>query len=137
MNTQRPSNANRRRGTSMIECVVSASILIVAMGTVTTMAFRLSRVWIQTGHQRIAMNELTNQIERLIESEPDKIDAMISDLKPSPAVERSLDQPHLSGRRVNDGFGDRVTLQLQWRSTHPIGAVELTGWIDPIAEESK
>lgn len=137
MNTliRNQSMQHRRRGTTMIECVVAAGVLMIAMGTVTTMAFRISRIWTQTGHQRIAMDELSNQIERVLDTEPDKIDELIEELQPSEVAMNSLDQPKLLAARVRDELGDRVTLELRWRSAHPIAPVELTGWIDPSAVE--
>ena len=119
----------------MIECVVAAGVLMIAMGTVTTMAFRISRMWAQTGHQRIAMDELSNQIEQIVDTEPDQIDDLIESLQPSQVALESLDQPELSGTRVRDETGDRVTLVLKWRSPYPIAPVQLTGWIDPSAAE--
>lgn len=126
---------SHRPGTTIVECVVAAGVLMVAMGTVTTMAFRVSRVWMQTGHQRIAMDELSNQLERIIDAEPNKIDQMIDGIEPSEVAMTSLDEPELSATRVRDELGDRVTLQLQWRSPHPVAPVELTGWIDPSVSE--
>lgn len=116
----------------MIECVVAASILIVAMGTVTTLSYRLNRVWIDVAHQRIAMNELSNTAETLSELPREQWDAAISNLKPSTAALTTLDQPELSGERITDSLGDRVVLRLTWRSAHPIRPVRLTAWLSPL-----
>ncbi|MCM2371535.1 type IV pilus modification PilV family protein [Aporhodopirellula aestuarii] len=121
----------RRRGVTMIECVVAASILLVAMSTVTTMAFRVNRVWIDVADQRIAMNELANAIESITALPAETIDDAIKELQPSATATASLDQPQLSGIRMNDELGDRVVLTLTWRSTHPLHPVQLIGWIDP------
>lgn len=127
--------SNRFRGITMVECVVAASILIVAMGTVTTMSFRLNRVWIDVAHQRIAMNELTNTLESLCELPVDEIEQAIAELSPSTAANASLYEPELTGERINDSFGDRVALRLTWKSAHPIRPAELVGWIDSQGEE--
>jgi len=126
---------NRHRGITMVECVVAASMLIVAMGTVTTMAFRLNRVWIDVAHQRIAMNELANTIEAITELPASEIDDAIANLQPSPESIASLYEPELTGQRINDKFGDRIALQLTWKSAHPIRPVRLVGWIDPVASD--
>ncbi|TWT95030.1 hypothetical protein [Neorhodopirellula pilleata] len=119
----------KRPGTTVIECVVAASVLMVAMGTVTTMAFRASRMWSEVGHQRIAMNELANQIERITDAAPDEIDQLISNLQPSQMAQENLDQPTITATRVRDSLGDRVDMELTWRSAYPVAPVRLTGWV--------
>ncbi|EMI45709.1 hypothetical protein [Rhodopirellula sp. SWK7] len=124
-------NRNHRTGVTMIECVVAASILLVAMTTVTTMAFRVNRLWIDVADQRIAMNELANTLESITELPAEQIDDAIAAIQPSAMASSTLDQPQLSATRVTDEFGDRVVLTLSWRSTNPIHPVSLTGWITP------
>lgn len=124
-----------RRGSTVIECVVAASVLIVAMGTITTMSFRASRMWIDTGHQRIAMNEIVNQLEQIVDAEPEEIDSLVENMAPSSFARESLDQPVISAVRIRDRSGDRVTVELAWRSPHPIAPVELTGWISVSSQE--
>lgn len=134
-----PLVSDRRRrdrtGSSVIECVVAASVLMVTMGTVTTMAFRASRIWIATGHQRIAMNELSNQLETITSARGDEINRLIENLAPSGLAQKSLDQPLIKATRTRDQAGDRVTIELSWRSQFPIAPVSLTGWISVSAED--
>lgn len=125
-----PHRRHRRQGVTMIECVVAASILLVAMSTVTTMSFRVGRLWIDVAHQRIAMNELTNMLESISELPAAQIDEALANLTPSPAAEASLDQPRLTGERVRDEFGDRIVLSLSWRSAYPVRPARLVGWIE-------
>lgn len=125
-----PCRRHRRQGVTIIECVVAASILLVAMSTVTTMSFRVGCLWIDVGHQRIAMNELTNSLESITELPTEQIDEALASLTPSPEAEASLDQPKLTGERVRDEFGDRIVLSLTWRSPHPIRPARLVGWIE-------
>lgn len=125
----RPQGPIGRRGVTIIECVVAASILLVAMSTVTTMTFRVGRLWIDVAHQRIAMNELTNTLESITVLPSDQINEALANLTPSPEASVSLDQPKLSGERVRDEFGDRIVLTLSWRSVHPIRPARLVGWM--------
>lgn len=100
------------------------------MSTVTTMTFRVGRLWIDVAHQRIAMNELTNTLESITELPADQIDAALANLTPSPEAGASLDQPKLNGERLRDEFGDRIVLSLSWRSAHPIRPARLVGWME-------
>jgi len=128
----------KRQGTTVFECVVAASVLMVAMGTVTTMAFRASRMWSDVGHQRIAMNELANQIERISDADLEQIDQLVANLNPSEMAQASLDRPQMTAMRIRDSLGDRVVVELTWQSTYPLAPVRLTGWIAaPSPEASK
>ncbi|TWT75409.1 hypothetical protein [Allorhodopirellula solitaria] len=120
---------DRRQGITMIECVVAASILLVAMSTVTTMAVRVGRLWSDVAHQRIAMSELTNTLESITKLPADEIDEALKELMPSSAVAASLDRAELTGERIEDEFGERIVLTLSWKAAHPIRPARLVGWI--------
>jgi hypothetical protein len=127
-----------RCGTTLLECIVAASILSVAIGTVTMAVFRIGRIWTGTGHYRIALQEVSNQLESLTQMPPDQVRTAIDSLAVSPAVERSLIDAKLSGELIQDDFGDRVKLQLSWgdgRTTRPI---HMTAWLaDPMVENTQ
>jgi hypothetical protein len=122
--------ASSRPGATMVECVVAASILIVAMSTVTSMAFRGNRIWIDVAHERIAINELTNTLEELTQLPIDEIDDALNALRPSSAAESSLNQPTITGQRIQDKLGDRIELRLQWQTIPTPRSVHLSGWVD-------
>ena len=126
-----------RRGTTLLECIVAASILSVAIGTVTMAVFRIGRIWTDTGHYRIALQEVSNHLESLTQLPPDQIQPAIDSLAISPAVGRSLVDAKLGGELVQDEFGDRVKLELSWgdgRSTRPS---RMTAWLaESITEDN-
>ena len=130
MKQLRSQSARLRPGVTMVECVVAASILIVAMSTITSMAFRVNRIWIDVAHERIAMSELNNTLEELTQLSTNKIDDAIKNLQPSSVAEASLNRPTITGQRFKDKFGDRIELRLQWNATPTPRSVQLSGWID-------
>ncbi|MFG0253691.1 MAG: prepilin-type N-terminal cleavage/methylation domain-containing protein [Rhodopirellula sp. JB053] len=119
-----------RKGFTMLECVVAASILMVAMSTVATIAYRVHRLWMDVADQRIAMNELTNQIEFITQLPVNEVDDAIAGIAPSAIAAINLDHPELSATRTQDELGDRITVTLRWQSPHPIPPVRLVGWIN-------
>ena len=123
------SLARLRRGVLSIELIVSTVLLMTVMTFVTSMSFRVNQIWKQIGQQRIAVGELSNQLERLTVLSPDEIQAEIADLRPSDYCARSLDQPELVGVMSDDAIGIRVELKLNWQRRYPAPPIELTGWL--------
>ncbi len=118
-----------RRGTTLVECIVAASILSVAIGTVTTAVFRIGRIWTDTGHYRIALQEVSNHLEALTQLSPAQVQPVIETLTVSSAVAQSLFDAKLSGELVQDEFGDRVNLELIWRDGRAIRPIRMTAWL--------
>lgn len=126
-----------RRGTTLLECIVAASILSIAIATVTMAVFRIGRIWTDTGHYRIAMQEVSNHLESLTQLPPDQVQIAIDSLAVSSDVARSLVDAKFNGELIQDEFGDRVKLALTWgdgRTTRPI---RMTAWLaQPITEDN-
>lgn len=129
--------SSKRRGTTMVECIIAASALSVAIGTVTMGVFRIGRIWTDTAHYRIALQEVSNQLEVLTNLPPDEVQPAIDALVVSPDVARSLDGARLSGQLLQDGFGDRVRLGITWQAGHAMRPIQIEGWlIQSSTEES-
>lgn len=120
---------SQRDGFTAIELVVSASMLVVAMAFVTTLAFRIDQTWKEIAYQRIAMNELSNHLDQLTQLPTDQIDEAIQTIEPSAEVQRTLANPQLTGQRIKDDIGDRILLKLDWKHPFPGRGVELVGWV--------
>jgi hypothetical protein len=126
-----------RRGTTLLECIVAASILSVAIGTVTMAVFRIGRIWTDTGHYRIALQEVSNHLETLSQLPPDQIQPAIESLALSPDVGRSLVDAEFSGELIQDEFGDRVKLTLTWGDERKTRPIHMTAWLaDPMTEDT-
>lgn len=126
-----------RRGVSLIELLVAAVVLVSVMSLVTSLCFRISLVWQEIGHRRVAVAELSNQLERLTRMDPEDVPQALALLKPSSLLEQTLLTPQLSGDIVESELGHQIELQLNWRRRHPGKPVELVGWIAgrPVNEE--
>jgi len=120
---------HRRDGFTAIELVVSAAMLVVVMTFSTTLIVHIDHIWKEIGHHRIALNELSNHLDRLTHLEPAELDHAIESIAASPEAQRTLASPNLTAGRVNDEFGDRIVLRLDWRRRYPGRAVELVAWL--------
>ena len=124
--TNRLRQRKRRAGTSLAELVVAGSLLIAATGVVATSAVgghRLARLEKQS---RIATDEISNQLERLSILPAQQVPSALSELSVSPWAAQSLVEAKLSGRMIEDEFGQRIELSLQWQrlgESNPFSAV--------------
>ena len=120
---------NVRRGISLIELVAAAAATAIVMTLVTTLCFRISLVWQDVGHHRVAIAELSNQLDRLTTMDIQQAENAMESLEPSDHCKRTLRSPQLSGKLVQTEIGTQINLQLNWKRRHPGKAVELAGWI--------
>lgn len=120
---------NCRRGASMIELVVAAIVMVIVMSLVTTLCFRISLVWQDIGHRRVAVAELSNQLDRLTRMNPQQVRDELQTLKPSELSKRTLREPQLTGKMVQSDAGHQINLRLDWKRHQGGQPVELVGWI--------
>ena len=121
----------RRRGVTMVELVVATGLLVAVMCFVTSLCFRIDSVWKDIGYHRVAVNELSNQLELLTRLSPEEAREAIGSLAPTTVCARTLRDPTLSGEIIEDSLGVRVVLQIDWARKHPGKPVQLVGWLRP------
>ena len=120
-----------RRGISMTELVVSATLLFTSLTVVTPLAVRAGRIWQDSRHYRLAMDEVSNQLDRLTLLDEPRLAATLESLEPSPQILSVLPGAVLSAERIRDEDGNRLVLSLQWESAAQAPSVTLVGWVEP------
>jgi hypothetical protein len=118
-----------RDGITAVELIISAGLLITVMSFVTTICFQINLVWKDINHHRVAMGELSNQLEELSRLSREDAQTAIDGLKPSSVCGRSLNKPELTGELIDDVFGTRIVLKINWDRRNPGKPMELVGWI--------
>lgn len=118
-----------RRGTSLIELLVAATLLLSGITVVTQLTVAAGRMWQQTRHERLAMEELSNQLEYLIALEPDQRATALQALAPSPLAVEVLPEVNLTADAIADQDGSRLELSLVWGGRPK--PITLVGWIGP------
>lgn len=113
----------------MIECMVAAMILVTVISFVASLTFRIGLVWKDTAHHRVAINELSNQLERLTLLSPEEVVAALEELRPTQFASRTLREPELTGQWIEDDWGGRVVLRLNWHRQHEGKPVEMVAWL--------
>ena len=121
-----------RCGYAMTEIVVAATLLIAVMSFVAPLAVRSGRLWQDSRHYCLALDELSNHLEQLTRLDEAELTATLSDLKPSRQVSRRLPNPVLEADILDDHDGRRLALHLQWDRVGPARPVTLVAWLDPL-----
>lgn len=129
---------NIRRAFTLIELVVSASLVIAGLAIFGQLTTATGRTWSQTRQQSVALEELSSQLDRLIALPNGKIDDAIAALNPSDAAADALPGVKLAAKRFDDRDGARIELSIDWDRGRPSQPMRLTGWIaDTPASETE
>jgi hypothetical protein len=127
---RRSSSAfSQNRGVTVVELMVSMVLLFTLMSFVTTICFQVNFIWRDINQHRIALGEISNQLEQLTELPREDAVAALESLQPSTACARTLRAPVLTGEVVDDDFGSQIVLRINWHRKHPGKPLELVGWI--------
>ncbi|QEG34667.1 type IV pilus modification PilV family protein [Bythopirellula goksoeyrii] len=120
-----------RHGITMTELLVAATLLIGAMSFAGPLAVRSGRLQQDARHYQSALEEVSNQLERLTALEDEERERALADLTPSPIAQASLPNPQLSAETIDDFDGLRLVIRIQWDRLGQPKPLELVGWIEP------
>lgn len=127
----RCSTTGPRRATTMLEVIVSLTLLMSVMSISLPLIFRHGHLLVAQRHYRQALDELSNQLDRLTSLNETDLDKALKQLSPSPFVAARLSNAKLRGESQPADGGQRVTLQLTWTDPHE-ERVTMTGWLFPL-----
>ena len=119
---------DRRSGVSSIEFLVSFSVMATVMTCATTMTLNINRVWRDIEHHRLAVCELSNQLEELTLLTGDNLTERITEIRPSDFCKQGLNEPRISAEISSDNLGQRIDLELVWKHQPVERKVRLSGW---------
>jgi len=129
--------ASSRGGFTITELIVAATLLVVIMSVVASLTVRSGRLWQDSRHYRLAVDELSNQLERLISLDEASRAEEITKLSPSTQMLDTLPNPVLTAETLADESGTRLVLHLTWDRLGKSSPVTLVGWVDPLPTETK
>lgn len=122
---------SRRSGTTLAEMLVAATLLITGLTLISKGFVQTQRIWQETRHHQLALDELANQIDRLTAIPATERAASLASLQPSESIQNILTNAILQGEAINDEDGDRIVLSLDWKRVGPAVPVTLVGWLRP------
>ncbi len=93
--------------------------MLVVMSLVVRMTFSVDRVWRDVGQHRVAMQELSNQLDRLTMLPSDQLASAMKSLEVSEVVKRTLPAANLQSELIRDELGVRIVLRIDWQRPVP------------------
>jgi hypothetical protein len=125
-------SSHSRRGTTIIEFVGACSLLGSFMLFVVPSAIRIGRVQQMIRHDRIAMDEVTNQLDRLAQLPLSQFKREIAELTPSEFAATGLPNPRLTGTLQESEEGYRLALEISWDSPgRSVAPLSMATWLFP------
>jgi hypothetical protein len=130
--SERPAAATRRRAVTSFEVLVAFSLVATVIGMSAPLIVRHGRLLATARHYRLAVEELTNQLERVAALPPADIDEAVSSINVSDFTAEKLPGAELTAELHDAEFGRRVTLHIVWdepqRRETPL---TMTAWVAP------
>ena len=119
----------RKNGTTLTEIVVAAVLVSSMASLIGSLVVRSGRMWQETRHVQFAMDELSNQLEILTSLDAKTLQSKLDSLTISNEFKSTLPDARLSGKLIEDEFGRRIELNLNWQRSVPALPVTLVGWV--------
>jgi len=124
---------SNRNGLSVAEVMVSSVLLVTVISITGALAFRISRIEKGTQQYQAAVDEIANQLEKIVSLDEDSRENSLKSVTVSEGLEGILPNAVFTSQELNDSDGHRITLSLNWDRNGPSEPVTLTAWIgDPV-----
>jgi hypothetical protein len=141
------TNSPHRRGATIAELLVAATILTAGITFIAQGTVQAKRLMQDMRFHQLALDELTNQLERLTALSSVERESAITDIRPSKAIQSILTDVSVKAEEIRDEDGTRIQMSIQWLRRNPGKPLVLVGWVrlestkessvDPIVEERK
>ena len=120
----------RRQATTMLEVIVSLSLLMSALSLSLPLILQQGRLLIEQRNYRLALDELSNQLDRLSATSADDLPTVLRKIAVSPFTAEKLHDAKLASDLKPADVGQRLTLKLTWKNAQE-QKVTLAVWIVP------
>lgn len=114
----------------LTELIVAGGLLVSAMGLVATCVVAGQRMQRMQREHTLAVDELSNQLERFIALPPSEVESSLQKLAPSDWIVERFPESEITAERYSDEFGDRVELKLQWKRVGNPPPLVAVAWLN-------
>lgn len=128
---RRPPACADRRGITTIEVIVAFTLLSTVLSAAIPLVVRHRQILADHRSYRLAMDELSNQLDRLTMLPEDELQAALEELNPSELAARRLPGATLSAEVEAEDIGQRIVLHISWDGAHRQAPLTLVGWAFP------
>jgi hypothetical protein len=127
-----PARRAAHLGTTTLELLVAFTLLSTVLTASLPLVVRHQRILATARHYRLALDELSNQLERLTALSAADVPEELERLEPSAFTAERLSGAELTGMFEPADLGQRLTLQLVWDEPQRREApASLAAWIPP------
>lgn len=119
-----------RRAVITFELLVAAGLLVCMIGVLAPLTARLGRMMNDGRHVRIALSELSNQIDVLTTYDRERLMEELESLTASEEIRHALPGAKLQGEVKSDGDGTRLILTIDWERPVKSTPLSLVAWLD-------
>lgn len=126
-----------RRGLTQVEVLVASTLLFVTIGLMSSLGYRLQRIASDAKHYQMGVHELANQLDRLTAIPRDELAGALEGLRVSELAAEGLTGAELQSHLVEDEWGTRLVLSLQWERVGDPLPLQMVGWIDTLPKGAK
>jgi hypothetical protein len=130
----RPLTKSRRRtaGASSLEALVAFTLFTTTLAAFVPLVVRHNRLLAAQREYRLALDELSNQLERLRALPRQQLPQELEELRPSEYAAARLPGASLRGELAAADLGERLQLRLVWdEPQRRMAPVTLATWIYP------
>jgi hypothetical protein len=121
---------------SSLDLLVAFTLLVAAIGVATPLVVQHGRLLKSHRNYRLALDELSNHLDRISALPLAELPRAIEQLTPSPFFIERLPGAKLSGELQPAESGTRVTLKLSWREAQRERApLSMSAWVFPPAPQ--
>jgi hypothetical protein len=125
-----------RRGIGLMDLFVTFTLLVTLISVVTPLVVRHGQLLKSQRDYRLALDELSNQMEQLALLPAEQLPGALKQLTPSAFVAERLPGVELAGKLDPAEFGGRVSLELSWNKPGRRQApVVLAAWVPIPAQQ--
>ncbi|HEY2415533.1 MAG TPA: hypothetical protein VGI40_25045 [Pirellulaceae bacterium] len=125
-------------GTSSLEVIMAFTLLTSVLAFSTPLIVRHQRLVAAQREYRLALDEATNQLDRLSVMPRDELAAAVARLQPSDFLAERLPGAKLHGELQAADIGQRITVSISWGDEQRTAApVTLAAWFFPESPSTK
>lgn len=124
-----PTLGRTRAGLSTLDVLVALTLLTAVLSVSTPLLMRHARLLKSQRDYRLALDELSNQLDRLTAISTRELPDEINKLAPSEFLTERIPGIRLGGELKAAGDVTRVTLRLSWPESMHHPPVSLAAWV--------
>ena len=125
---RRLGRPRQRRGATLFELMVTATLVVSGVGLVAPLTVRCGRLWQQTRHHQMALDELTNHMERLITLPSEELEKEADVVSVSDAARALLPDAVMEAKIVRSDNETQLHLSIDWKRVGNPEPLTLVGW---------